>query len=353
VRVEDVPAPPAPRRGRMDRVFRTSMLVIAIGVLGNVAFSLLITDRELLGSLAAFPRHYLALAIALGLVPWVTHTLRLHLWTWFLGHKIGVRESFKIVLATELGSSVSPTAVGGAFFKWGMLVQRGVRPGTAASITTLPTVEDAIFFLFALPTAIYLSRAWELPIFQEIGGRISGNLAFAALGLLAVVTLVWLLLRLLFTGRFGERARAWSVNTYARVRRRLRTVVGDGLAVFRLVATRGGWRLPLSLGLTATGWIARYSVISALAAFLGAPVDPVLFWLFQWVVFTFMAFVPTPGATGGAEAAFFLIYGSFLPERVIGLATSGWRFLTFYLQLAIAAILFTVMSRGGKPARAG
>jgi glycosyltransferase 2 family protein len=342
--------PPAPR-GRLDRVFRTSMLVIAVGVLGNVAFSLLVTDRELLRSLAEFPRHYLALAILLGLVPWLTHTLRLHLWTWFLGHRIGVRESFRIVLATELGASVSPTAVGGAFFKWGLLVQRGVRPGAAASITTLPTVEDAIFFLFALPVAIYLSRAWELPLFQEIGGQISGNLLVAALAVGTVIGLLWALSRLLFAGRFGERARDVSVRWLGRGRRRLRTVVGDGLAVFRLVATKGGWRLPLSLSLTAVGWIARYSVISALAAFLGAPVDPVLFWLFQWVVFTLMAFIPTPGATGGAEAAFFLIYGSFLPDRVIGLATAGWRFLTFYLQLAIAAVVFAVMSRREARAR--
>jgi hypothetical protein len=32
-----------------------------------------------------------------------------------------------------------------------------------------------------------------------------------------------------------------------------------------------------------------------------------------------------------------------LPGRVIGLATSGWRFLTFYLQLGLAAVLFTVL----------
>jgi len=337
----------------MDRVFRTSMVVVALGVLGNVVFSLLITDRELLRSLGEFPRHYLALAIALGLVPWVTHTLRLHLWTWFLGHKIGVRESFKIVLATELGSSVSPTAVGGAFFKWGMLVQRGVRPGAAASITTLPTVEDGIFFLFALPVAIYLSRAWELPLFQEIGGQISGNLLVVLLSVVGLAALLWLLSRLLFTGRLGQRTRVRTVALVGRLRRRLRVVVRDGITVFRLVASRGGWRLPLSLTLTSIGWVARYSVISALAAFLGAPVDPVLFWLFQWVVFTLMAFIPTPGATGGAEAAFFLIYGAFLPERVIGLATAGWRFLTFYLQLGLAAILFTAMSyrarRNGEP----
>jgi glycosyltransferase 2 family protein len=324
------------------------MVVIAIGVLGNIIFSLLVTDRELLRSLGEFPRGYLALAVGLALVPWVTHTLRLHIWTWFLGHRIGVRESFRIVVATDLGASVSPTAVGGAFFKWGMLVQRGVRPGAAASITTLPTVEDAIFFLFALPIAIYLSRAWELPVFQEIGTHLSGNLLTAVMVVGGIALVLWLLMRGLLGGGFGGRARRGSIGIAGRLRRRLRTAVRDGARVFLTVATKGGWRLPLSLGLTAIGWIARYSVISALAAFLGAPVDPVLYWLLQWVVFTLMAFIPTPGATGGAEAAFFVIYGAFLPERVIGLATAGWRFLTFFMQLGLAAIIFTIMSAGGR-----
>ena len=42
----------------------------------------------------------------------------------------------------------------------------------------------------------------------------------------------------------------------------------------------------------------------------------------------------------GAEAAFYFIYAPFLPQGVIGLATAGWRFLTFYLQLGIASVIF-------------
>src|SRR5690606_28502095 len=94
----------------------------------------------------------------------------------------------------------------------------------------------------------------------------------------------------------------------------------------------------------AVQWIARYSVISALVAYLGYPVQPVLFWLLQWVVFTLMAMIPTPGAAGGAEAAFYLIYSALLPEQVIGLATAGWRFLTFYLQLGLASVLFFLLN---------
>jgi glycosyltransferase 2 family protein len=93
-------------------------------------------------------------------------------------------------------------------------------------------------------------------------------------------------------------------------------------------------------------WIARYSVIAALALFLGVPFDPVLFWLLQWVVFTLMSFVPTPGATGGAEIAFTAVYAALLPAGSIGIATAAWRLFTFYVPVALAAVLFAILRRG-------
>jgi uncharacterized membrane protein YbhN (UPF0104 family) len=59
----------------------------------------------------------------------------------------------------------------------------------------------------------------------------------------------------------------------------------------------------------------------------------------QVFVFALMTLVPTPGAAGGAEVMFSLIYRAFLPAGTIGLVTAGWRFLTFYFLLLLAAAL--------------
>jgi uncharacterized membrane protein YbhN (UPF0104 family) len=92
-------------------------------------------------------------------------------------------------------------------------------------------------------------------------------------------------------------------------------------------------------------------VATALVAFLGAPVDPVLFFLLQWVVFTAMMFIPTPGASGGAEAAFYLVYSALIPAGIIGLATAGWRFFTFYLQLGLGSLVFALLNVEGSRRR--
>lgn len=342
------PAPPAKGkrtgpRVTLDRVFRVALVLIPFGVLGNLALSWATTDRSVLAHVPDLPRGYLLLAVALGLAPWFTNALRLWVWTRFLSIPIRYREAFRITLGAELGSSVLPTSSGGELFRWGMMVQRGVTPGAAASIITLGHAEDSLFFLLALPTAAVLSSAWNLPVLHGVAARIrvdSLDFVLVAAAALLVLGVLW---RAVLRGRVGARARRRGLHLTAGIRRRLRKAWREMREVWRLVAARGKLRFALTMAITAVQWSCRYSVVSALAAFLGAPVNPVLFFLLQWVVFTVMLFIPTPGASGGAEAAFYLVYSALLPGRVIGLMTAGWRFLTFYLQLTLGALLFTLL----------
>jgi uncharacterized protein (TIRG00374 family) len=253
----------------------------------------------------------------------------------------------QITLATDLGAAVSPTAVGGGLFKWGLLVQRGVSPGAAASLTTLTPLEDALFFVVAIPVAVALTASWGDPVLAEIAGqfRNSASLVLATAGGIGVLT--WLAVRWAIGGGLGRRAQVRSVRYLNRIRRGFRSTWVDARQVYRLIRTNGKSRFALSMTLTAIQWISRYSIISLLIAFLGAPVQPVLFWLLQWVVFTLAAFIPTPGAAGGAEAAFFLIYSPFVPAEIMGLVTAGWRFFTFYLLLGLAAASYFVLSAFG------
>ena len=333
-------APEKRRASGLDRLFRTTRIIIPIGVLGNIAFTLLTTDRSILSAMASFPRTYLALAVLLAFTPWLTNSLRLLIWGRFLGLPLRLRDAFQMTLAVDLGSAISPTAVGGNFFKWGMLVQRGMSAGAAASLTTFPLVEDGFFFAVALPIAIIYTASWDLPVFQNLAHRVEGNALQVIMVAAAIGLLTWLAVRMVLIGGLGHRTKSRGIYILARLRRRTRSTWRDARDVYRIIILNGKARFALSFTLTAIQWGARYSVISALAAFLGAPVQPVLFWMLQWVVFTLMTFIPTPGAAGGAEAAFYFIYSAFLPSGVIGLATAGWRFLTFYLQLGIASVIF-------------
>lgn len=336
-------APPGLGR-RFDRVFRTALFFVPFGVVLNLAISWFATDHDVFRNLGALDRRYLYLALVLALVPWVTNALRLLVWARFISHRLSFRDAFRITIGSELASSVLPTSSGGEVFRWGMMVQRGITKGQAASIVTLGYLEDLLFFGIAIPASVILSNAWELPVLQGIGDRIGDRLAIVIPAVLAVPVLLALAWRGMLRGAFGAGARRRARRWAAKRRHRVRKTWHDFRSVYRLVIARGKTRFALTFGITAVQWICRYSVVTALAYFLGAEVDPVLFFLLQWVIFTLMMFIPTPGASGGAEAAFYLVYEALLPRSVVGLATAGWRLLTFYFQLSLGSVLFTLFN---------
>jgi glycosyltransferase 2 family protein len=324
-----------PSGGAARRAFNIALLLLPLGVLANIGYTLLATDRALLGALGELPRGYLLVALGLTLTPWLTGSLRLMVWSRFLGYRIPFRELLRMTLVVDLGAAVSPTAIGGEAFRWGMLMRRGVKPGEAASLALLPKVEDAVFFfLFALPLALVLARPWELPAVATSARLLSTN-ALTVFGIGAVLALLGLLaFQSTLLGHGGERLQRGGVRIWGRLRRHLRSGWGEARGVIWLILQRGKLRFALTLLLTAAHWIGRYSVIMALALFLGVPFDPVLFWLLQWIVFTIMTFVPTPGAAGGAEVAF----------------TAAWRIFTFYVPVALAALAFPLL--GGRTTKA-
>jgi glycosyltransferase 2 family protein len=353
--VNEVPADSPPRQRRRpgtaalsaigtDRFIRAAAILIPLGILGNVILTLVATDRELLASVSRLPVMALAPALTLALIPWFTGAARLLIWTRFLGFGIRWRDALRASLATDLGAAVSPTAVGGDVFRWGVLVRRGVTPGAAATVTLMPKLEDAVFFAVALPFALVYTGAWRLGVFRSLRAVITSNLIPLLIVGMLIALASWAALRFVYAGGLGRRARRGGLRLTALLRRRLRGSWRDSKRAFQLVARGGRLLFCFTLLLTAVHWISRYSVVTAFAWFLGVPVDPVLFWLMQWVVFTVMTFIPTPGAAGGAEAAFSLLYAPLLPAGALGITTAGWRFLTFYLQAALAALFFGIGS---------
>jgi glycosyltransferase 2 family protein len=343
------PAPDVPRtppgaaraaNGRIERVLRAAVILVPLGVFGNVLLTLVATDRALLRAVAGFPPALLLLAAALALLPWLTGAARILIWARFLGYGVRWRDGLRAVVATDLGAAVSPTAVGGDLFRWGVLVRRGLTPGSAATVTLVSKLEDAVFFALALPFAVIHTQAWRLPVLRLLTRELAHNLSLMLLLGAAIALASWLALRLVYAGGLGGRLRRGGLRFAGLTRRRLRGAWRDARTGFALIARGGGLWFAFSLVLTAIHWTARYSVVTAFAWYLGIPVDPVLFWLLQWVVFTIMTFIPTPGAAGGAEAAFSIVYAPLLPAGVLGLTTAGWRFLTFYLQVGLAALYF-------------
>lgn len=58
----------------------------------------------------------------------------------------------------------------------------------------------------------------------------------------------------------------------------------------------------------------------------------------QAFVLMISSFVPLPGAAGGAEASFLILYGMFFPASMIVFVILIWRLFTFYLPILVGSI---------------
>ena len=324
----------------LDKIVKPLLIIVIVGVVGNLAFCLWTTDRQKFAELLRLDGRYLLLAMLLTLVPLLGHTVRTIMWTRFLGYRVGVHKLFRIVLANELAASITPTAVGGGPLKIAMLAQAGLRTGAAACVTTLPTLEDLLFFIVAVPVAMTISSSWNHPVFNLIAEGIDLHWVVPCLivGVIGGGGLA------LLCRKVGLRIRRWEG-----LQEQLKATGADFLSVCRTIGGAGKSRLLLSVIIAGIQWICRNAVAAMLVASLGVEVEFIRFLLLQWLIFILTLFIPTPGATGGSEALFYLIFKPLLPKEILAVTIGGWRFLTFYWVMIISAILLYILLNFGTP----
>ncbi|NBD25138.1 lysylphosphatidylglycerol synthase transmembrane domain-containing protein [Paenibacillus glycinis] len=68
----------------------------------------------------------------------------------------------------------------------------------------------------------------------------------------------------------------------------------------------------------------------------------------QIFLVNFMAIIPLPGAAGGAEGGFYLIYGMFFDAGTIITAIFVWRVLTYYATIAAGSIFTLILPNARK-----
>lgn len=322
----------------LDKLLRRLLPVICLGVVVNLAVTWYLADQSSAPDWSKFSLIYLLLAALLSLLPWFWHCVRLAIWGRFFGVKISSINLLRIAVATDVGGTMTPQAVGGAPVKMAMLVQQGYKPGEAATLTLLGNLEDVVFFAFAIPLSLALARPWENALCQHAGVFFEKN-GFWFVGLLLLALAVFLFFR----------KKSFSKNRTTKPESRWQLLVSEFRAAVRLIRQKG--RKPFVFSILALGaqWLTRFTILLAVLLALGLPDDLLYFFLLQWMVFVAMALVPTPGATGGAEAAFILVFGKIIPKSAVGPALTGWRFLTYYFMLLAGVAILWATQRHVQP----
>ncbi len=324
--VESVSVETEHKRPTLVKILRRLVPIICLGVAGNLAYTWFSNDRKPI-DFSKFSFVWLFVAMLLALLPWAWHSLRLAIWGQFFGVKIEWKNLLCIAMAADVGGVVAPTAIGGAPLKLFMLVQHGYRPSQAATLTLWGNIEDILFYLFAIPVSLALTDNWHNPLWIGLRKFVELNswkilMVLAGLGALL----------------FFIKNRILKKGAVANWRKKIRHFLSECKEAFRLVVSKGKKPFLLSF-LALTGqWLTRFCILLAVVKILGFEADLVKLLLLQWMVFVAMLLTPTPGATGGAEAAFLLVFTASLPEGTASMVMAGWRFIAYYFIMIIGAV---------------
>lgn len=328
------------------KILNRLILFIGFGVVAHIIFVLNTTEKDMLLHLKQLSIPHIVMIGILMILPWMGYAARILMWSGFLNEKITYKEAVRVVVTADVASALSPTAVGGAPIKAALLINRGFSNASVGFMLTYGVIEDIVFYI----TGIVLAGVFSTGLLSKIGVSM-GN--FFQHNAVLICTVIVILAIYLVIQKRGKMPAKMQLATYIPARFKdsftsykhkfLQSIEGMKTN-FLLVFRQGKWRMLLSITVLFLQWMSKFTVLIVILHAFGVDFDWIQIYIRQWVVYVTMLFIPTPGATGGAEASFLLIFGKSMPADLSFLIVSVWRLFTYYFILLTAVFLYTILS---------
>ena len=322
----------------LDKTINSLVIVISFGIVAHLIFLLLTNEQNVFAYLSRIKIPYVILILCCLLYNWFGHAVRLVIWTRYLGHQFKYRDALRIAVYTELGAAITPTIIGGGPIKMALLIKNKLSTGKAGFLTLLNGLEDFIMYSTVVIIAFFHARNSIFRIFRSIIQSAKENRSGFALIFLSLIILYLLFKYIPFLKEYrfipSKYRKAWS-----RLIHEFKGGWKEMIASFNQVRQNGLRYLLVSLTILFTQWLCRFSVLIILLVALDIDFKAFQVYLQQYIIYLTMMFIPTPGASGGAEATFYLIFEKQIPKDLLPLIMTTWRFFMYYLMLFLAVFL--------------
>ena len=302
-------------------------------------------------ALLAIRPGWVAGACGLMLLFWLLEAGLLHVSVRVFRKEQRFGDSLNAAMIGQLFNCLTPFSSGGQPVQVFYLSRRGLAVGESSCAMIVK------FIVYQVVLTLYSLATLALR-FSMFAGRVPGLRGMILVGfgvnLAAVGGLVCLCLFRGGTQRFLE--------GLVRLLHRLRLVRDEGRALERvnreLDGFYGGFQalranrgtIPRLAGLTFAQLTVLFLIPYALYSGFGLNGVPALSILATAAFgMNMTAFIPTPGAAGGAELGFYALFALFFPPRVLGASLLLWRGITFYLPILVGS-LFAVPLLGRRTA---
>ena len=281
----------------------------------------------------------------------VTVVLRIGFGAWRISFisrgELNWRQGLRGQLAWDFFSNVTPAAFGGGPFA-AIYISRNssIRVGESTALILFAMLLDQLWTALLIPFLFVCS--FYIAVLPESLGTL-GNYAFWG----------YFLLMLVWIGIFGyatllkpDHIRRFSDKLFRlRFLRRFQDRVSGEMEQMSASAHQLRKQRPSYFGkcflLTAGTWLPRYLLPLFLVLSFFPDVESFLLFVRGIAMMLSSMIMPTPGAAGGIEGFYALLLGPLMPSMFVAPTLFLWRFLAFYLFIALGVLLF-MRGKSGK-----
>ena len=337
-------------RASLRRILRFVLLAVILGLGVNALLSVFMDRTQVIASIRKVRVVYFVVPLLLFIASHVVDSLRLKLVLAQFRIRITFLQAFYNSAVGTFFTNITPMTAGGQPFQIYHLSSVGVPAETSTNIIMSRFVEQAMTSLMI--SLLFLTQISWIASTLRTGAR----LMYLALGisLLATLLLLALLIRPHFIGRLaialektflgrligrisGKHNWAPSLHRWSH---RLRENV-------RMLWSEKTWAMILDILLGIGNiFLHSYSLLFVLQGVTGVRLPFLEVMITYVILWQVVFYIPTPGASGGVEGAFALVYSGLtgaLGPTVI--AVFVWRLASYYLLLLFDGFIFAILSR--------
>lgn len=321
-------------------------LVIAVGVsVATITAILLLTmDSSTWSGLDDISLFFFLLVLGLVVGKWLATCVRAKLLIRAMGSEMGFGRITKAVLAGGFAGAITPYHSAGIPVEIYFFSLYGLTGGEATAVVMTGASLSILLFTVMLPITLVVSAS-KIQVSFGVRTLLVTAGIIALFFFLAVVYSMKEPEKLASTMR--ERAPSFLKKRpgFNRFIDRFFKGVGDFSDGLRTILGAPRKLLASIVLLTFVFWAAGVLVTPFILWGIGRQ-D--LFWtglLAQLVVTCILPFVPIPGESGMAEAAFAGVFALLVQRNLVGFVTLAWRFFQFYLVILVLGIVFIIALR--------
>jgi hypothetical protein len=319
----------------IPKLLNRLVLLIGLGLALHVSIILLTTEARSLSIIYDLKLWHYIVIICCIIIPWMGTAGRMWVWSRFLGEKIQYFEAVRVVVVSEVISAVSPTLIGGTPIRAAMLHNRGFKVSSIGFILTYSIVEDLIFYFAGIIFVIFFGGSIINQILDSLKNLLNPDV-YIVLGLVAFLLItIWI---------WQKNKNSENGNPKNGFTQKIYNVLKDMKEHLLKVLNHGKWSMLASIIILFAQWAAKMTILVVLFYAFNIKMDTITIYIRQWITFVLMLLVPTPGASGGAEASFLLMFGNSVPRDILFLVASVWRLFTYYFILLLAVTFYLILT---------